>query len=50
MIMKILNKELEKYIYNLYEEDTQGLKNQIKVDGILKILTLEQNSIQKNLL
>ena len=28
------------------KEDTQGFKNQIKVDGILKILIYRKNSIQ----
>ena len=35
---KDLNKELIEYIYSLKEDDKKGVKNQIGVDGTLKIL------------
>ena len=44
---KIFNKELEKYIYNLYEEDTKGVKKSNKGGWHSKNFSLsEQNSIQ----
>ena len=44
---KILNKDLEKYIYNLYEEDTQGIQKSNKGGWHSKNFNLsEQNSIQ----
>ena len=44
---KIFNKELEKYIYNLHEEDTKGVKKSNKGGWHSKNFSLsEQNSIQ----